>query len=71
MCKGTPILSLLVKVLMVVGEKLLGENARCSGAVSLWARLGENARCSGAVSLWARLGWAAMGRVSWLPGTLI
>ena len=55
MCKGTPILSLLVKLLMVVGEKLLGEKARCSGAVSLWARLG----------------WAAMGRVCWLPGTLI
>ena len=34
-CRGTPTLSLLLKVVMVLGLKLLGEKARCSGAVSL------------------------------------
>ena len=32
-CKGTPTLSLLLKLVMVLGLKLLGEKARCSGAV--------------------------------------
>ena len=32
-CRGTPTLSLLLKVVMVLGLKLLGEKARCSGAV--------------------------------------
>ena len=47
-CRGTPTLSLLLKVVMVLGLKLLGEKARCSGAVSLcetegWAAMGSEA----------------------------
>ena len=34
-CRGTPTLSQSVKEVMVLGLKLLGEKARCSGAVSL------------------------------------
>ena len=35
--RGTPTLSLDVKLVIVFGEKLLGEKARCSGAVKRWA----------------------------------
>ena len=45
-CSGTPRLSLLLKLVIVLGLKLLGEKADCSGPTSLcetegWAAIGR------------------------------